>query len=231
MTARTIVTIGIAITKVASGHHTQSPRAVVARIAAASTGSHRANSLSKESLAIDHMVRVDSTLARVQDGAAEGGQHSEAAERARWIGVRGEGGGRVVSFYLFLFLFLFLLLVVVVVVIIGRWRGGSSNCASRASRAATTRTRSSKTTTKARRRAEGSSSNGTHRGARGAVGCHVSGGGGSGGNGVGVNGKREKAGFNVVVIFDALSHILFYITLHLPTIFLRLFTLSRLTGS
>src|SRR6266487_1901125 len=90
VTSGTIVTVGTAVTKVASGYHIQSPRTVAARTAAASTGSHSTDSLGEESLAIDHMVRIDSTLARAYDGVAEGGQHSKATEHTRRIGIRRE---------------------------------------------------------------------------------------------------------------------------------------------
>jgi hypothetical protein len=98
VTTGTIVTVGAAVTKVASGYHTQSPRTVAARTTAASTGSDSTDSLGEESLAIDHTVRVDSTLARVQDRAAERGQHSKAVEHTRRIGVRRESGRRIIAF-------------------------------------------------------------------------------------------------------------------------------------
>ena len=79
MTTGTIVAVGVAVTKVASGYHTQSPRTVATRTAAASTGSDSTDRLGEESLAIDYAVRIDSTLAEALGGPAERRQHSEAA--------------------------------------------------------------------------------------------------------------------------------------------------------
>jgi hypothetical protein len=98
VTSRTIVTVGTAVTKVASSYYIQSPRTVAVCTAAASTGSYSTDNLGEESLVIDYIVRIDSALAGAHDRAAEGGQYNKATERTRRIGIRREGSSRVVAF-------------------------------------------------------------------------------------------------------------------------------------